>query len=192
VTVVDRWDGKRFNSPNDLVFDSTGNLYFTDPPYGLPNQENDETREIPFFGVFKLAADGKLSVIDDGISRPNGIALSPDEKILYVTDTATGRILAFDVTDSGTVVNRRVFADMSGSDREGGADGIKIDIYGNVYSTGPGGVHVFSSEGTPLGLINTVERCANLAWGGDNGSVLYITADMYLMRVKTATSGSGL
>lgn len=190
-TVVDRWDGKRFNSPNDLVFDPDGNLYFTDPPYGLPNREDDETREIPFFGVYKLSANGALTVVDDEISRPNGVALSPDNKVLYVTDTATGQILAYELTEAGDATDRRVFADMSDTDRAGGADGLKVDIHGNVYSTGPGGVHVFAADGTELGLIDTVERCANLAWG-DDGSALYITADMYLMRVKTNTTGSGL
>ena len=142
---------------------------------------------LPFSGVFRLSSDGSVTLLDDQTSRPNGIALSPDETVLYVTDTATGSILAFDVTADG-VENRRVFADMSGHDGGNGADGIKVDVEGNIYSTGPDGVHIFTPDGALLGVIHTVERCANLGWG-DDGSTLYITADMYLMRVRTTTQG---
>jgi gluconolactonase len=188
VTIVDRWSGMRLNSPNDLVYDRAGNLYFTDPPYGLPNQDKDVTKEIPFSGVFRLGTSGELSLIDDMIRRPNGAALSPDESTLYVTDAATGTIVAFDLSEEGKPSNRRLFADMSSHEGDNGADGIKVDVDGNIYSTGPLCVHVFAPDGRELGAIRTGGRCSNLAWG-DDGSSLYITADMNLIRVKTTTSG---
>ena len=194
-TLVDNYMGKRLNSPNDVIFDSQGNMYFTDPPYGLPKQANDPARELDFFGVFRMSKEGKVSLVTQEMTRPNGIALSPDEKTLYVaqSDPKAAIWRAFPVNNDGTVGTSRVFADatsMVGKLR-GSPDGLKVDVQGNLFATGPGGIHVYSPDGKLLGRIETGEATANVAWG-DDGSTLYITADMYLCRVKTKTKGAGL
>jgi len=184
VTVVDRYDGKRLNSPNDLVFDSKGNLYFTDPPFGLDQMMNDPSKELGFSGVFRLNSDGSIDLIDDSNSFPNGVALSPDERTLYVTDTDPDDrlLIAYDVAADGTIGHRRIFADMSVLG-DGDVDGLKVDSNGNIWTTGPGGIRIFAPDGTALGAI-LIGPCANLAWGGD-GSTLYLAAASHLMRVAT-------
>jgi gluconolactonase len=185
---------RRFNSPNDLVFKSNGDLYFTDPPYGLEGNVNDPSKELPYCGVFRVTAKGAVTLLTDELSFPNGIAFSPDEKALYVaiSDPKWPVIVAFDVRDDGTLGPKRVFFDAAPlrQGRKGIPDGLKVDVYGNVWATGPGGVLVLSPQGRHLGTINTGEATANCAWGED-GSVLYITADMYLCRVRTTTRGKG-
>ena len=195
LTVADRYDGKRLNSPNDVVVRSTGDVYFTDPPYGLPNREKDEHQEYGFCGVFRVSQDGEVSLISKEMTRPNGLAFSPDEKILYVAQS-DGRepiIRAFDIAADGTASNSRVFYDSSelAGKLKGSMDGLKVDVQGNLFATGPGGIHVISPEGKLLGRIDTNEATANCAFGGD-GSVLYMTADMYLCRIQTKTKGAGL
>jgi len=191
-TLVDGYQGKRFNSPNDLVFKSNGDLYFTDPPYGLPKQAEDPTRELDFCGVYRLTLDGKLTLLTRELTRPNGIAFSPDEKTLYVaqSDPKSAIIMAFPVQGDGTIGKGRILIDETATVGKvpGLPDGLKVDRAGNLFATGPGGVHVLSPEGKPLGRIETGEATANCAWG-DDGSTLYITADMYLCRVKTKTKG---
>ncbi len=148
VTLADRFQGKRFNSPNDAVYHSSGALYFTDPPYGLPELENDSRREIDFCGVYRLAPNGTVTLVTDEMTRPNGIALSPDEKTLYVaqSDGARPIIRAFDVQPDGSVANSRVFYDASADSKrlKGAPDGMKLDAAGNLFATGPGGVLVIS------------------------------------------------
>ncbi|MCL4178467.1 MAG: SMP-30/gluconolactonase/LRE family protein [Verrucomicrobia bacterium] len=185
---------RRFNSPNDAVYRSNGDLYFTDPPYGLEKLNDDPAKELMFSGVFRLAADGQLELLTDRLTFPNGIAFSPDERILYVavSDSQRPVIMAFDVAPDGSLQHERVFFDAAPlrSGRKGLPDGLKVDRQGNLFATGPGGVLVIAPDATLLGIINTGEATANCAWGND-GSVLYITADMFLCRVRTLTSGAG-
>ena len=194
-TLVDSFEGKRLNSPNDAIYDSQGNLYFTDPPYGLPKQWDDPRRELDFCGVYRLGADGKLTLLTKDLTRPNGIALSPDEKTLYVAQSDPKRAIwmAYTLNPDGTIGSGRVFKDVTSmvGKMRGLPDGLKIDRNGNLFATGPGGVHVYAPDGTRLGRIETGEATANVAWG-DDGSTLYITADMYLCRVKTLTRGARL
>lgn len=193
-TLVDNYKGKRLNSPNDLVFKSNGDLYFTDPPYGLPKGWDDSRRELDFCGVYRLTPDGQLSLLTDQMTRPNGIAFSPDEQTLYVAQSDPQRAvwMSFPVKPDGTLGGGKVFYDATSlvNKLPGLPDGLKVDRAGNVFATGPGGVHIFASDGTPLGRIDTGEATANCAWG-DDGSVLYITADSYLCRIKTRTKGAG-
>jgi len=196
VTLADRYDGKRFNSPNDGVFDSAGNFYFTDPPYGLLKGVEDPARELNFQGVYRISKDGKLSLLTKEMSRPNGIALSPDEKTLYVanSDPAKAIWMAFPLNADGTLGAGRVFADVTKwvdqPGKKGLPDGLKVDAKGNLFATGPGGVLVFAADGTHLGTFATGEATANCGWG-DDGSTLYITADMFIGRVKLTTKGTG-
>ena len=194
-TLVDRYEGKRLNSPNDAVFHTNGDLYFTDPPYGLPKRYDDPARELDFCGVYRLARDGKLTLLTTEMTRPNGIAFAPDEKTLYVaqSDPAAALWKAFPVKDDGTLGPSRLVFDATAwvkAGKPGLPDGLKVERGGNLFATGPGGVHVFSPDGKHLGTIDTGERTANCAWGED-GTVLYITADMYLCRIQTATKGAG-
>ena len=191
-TLADKFGGKRLNSPNDLCYDRNGNLYFTDPPYGLEGKNNDPKKELDFNGVYLLRSNGRLVLLTKGMTYPNGIALSPDEKTLYVaqSDPSKPIIRSFDVKDDGTLANARILFDASRlmQGRKGLPDGLKVDEKGNVFATGPGGVLIISPQGKHLGTINTGEATANCNWGGD-GSDLYITADMYVCRVKTKTRG---
>lgn len=191
-TLVDRWEGKRFNSPNDLCFDRAGNLFFTDPPYGLPK---DIPQETDFCGVYRLSTDGKLTLLSRELERPNGIALSVDEKTLYVANSHGPRpiIMAYALQADGSAGAGKVFWDstdlISRTKRRGGMDGLKVDAKGNLWATGPGGVLIISPEGKHLGSILTGRATANCAFGGD-GHTLYITADEALLRVKTKTTGA--
>ncbi|MCX7825387.1 MAG: SMP-30/gluconolactonase/LRE family protein, partial [Verrucomicrobiae bacterium] len=189
-TLVDKYMGKRLNSPNDLVLAKNGDLYFTDPPYGLPGQMKDPNKELDFQGVYRLTPKGELTLLTKEMTRPNGIALSPDEKTLYVANSDPQRAIwmAYDVKPDGTLANGRVFFDATPlrKGRKGLPDGLKVDRRGNVFATGPGGVLIFSPDGKHLGTLNTGEATANCAWG-DDGSTLYITADMFLCRVRTTT-----
>ncbi len=192
-TLADRFDGKRFNSPNDLVYKSNGDLYFTDPPYGLEGKNKDPNKEIPFSGVYRLSKSGEVTLLTKELTFPNGIAFSPDEKTLYVavSDPKHAVWMAYDVQPDGTIANGRVFFDvtsMVSKDRPGLPDGMKVDNAGNLFATGPGGVLVISKEGKHLGTLNTGEPTANVAWG-EYGSVLYITANHYLCRIQTSTKG---
>lgn len=182
-TVVDRFEGKRFHSPNDLILHSNGDLYFTDPPYGLKG-DNDPLREIETNGVYRLSKAGELSLVYSQLNRPNGLALSPDEKTLYVANSDTKRNLwmAFDLID-GQLLNERVFFDATSINRPGLADGMKVNKEGYVFATGPGGVLVFNPEGKHLGTILTPERTANCTFNEDE-SVLYMTSHHYLTRIQ--------
>ncbi len=191
VTLADKFEGKRFNSPNDVVLKSNGDLYFTDPPYGLPKNMSDPTKEISFQGVYRVV-DGKVTLLTDEVSRPNGLAFSPDEKILYVasSDPKKAIWMSYPVKADGTLGAGKIFFDATGMQkgRKGLPDGLKVDQAGNLWATGPGGVLIISPEGKHLGTLATGEATANCAWG-DDGSTLYITADMFLCRVKTKAKG---
>lgn len=181
----------RLNSPNDSVWHSSGWLYFTDPSYGLAELESDPLRELDFNGIYKLYPEtGELELLERNQSRPNGIALSLDERTLYVanSDGSDKVWYAYNVNDAGELSNQRVFFDVNDQDIAGAADGMKIDVNGNIFATGPGGVWVFDSEGNHLGNINPPELPANVAWGGD-GSDLYITARTGLYRISLTTRG---
>ncbi|MEW6248265.1 MAG: SMP-30/gluconolactonase/LRE family protein [Nitrospirota bacterium] len=192
--LADRFEGKRINSPNDLVFKSNGDLYFTDPPFGLPKAFDDPRKETPFQGVYRLSRDGTLTLLIKDIKAPNGIAFSPDEKTLYVTDVDPKRAawLAYDVKADGTVTNGRVFFDATRwrKDPFFGPDGLKIDQAGNLFGARPGGVSVFAPDGTHLGSIETGTPVSNLAWG-DDGSTLYLTGGSLLYRIRLLTTGTG-
>jgi gluconolactonase len=187
VTLADKYNGKRFSSPNDAVFDEFGSLYFTDPPYGLPTQDdNDSTKEIPFNGVYKLKKTGEVILQTDSITRPNGIAIFPGGKRLLVacSDPAKPNWYVFNIAGD-TVLNGKLFYSAAGQPEgvKGLPDGLKIDKNGNVFATGPGGIWIFNSEGKVLGKIKLQEATSNVALSPDE-KTLYITNDMYLLRVK--------
>ena len=196
LSLADNFQGKRFNSPNDVVQHSSGAYYFTDPPYGLDKHENDPTRESDIFGVYRIGTDGKVSIATAELQRPNGLAFSPDEKILYVaqSDPNQAIIMAYPVQADGSLGKGKVFYDATPIVKEGKLkglpDGLKLDKKGNLFATGPGGILIISPEGKLLGRIDTNEPTANCAWGGD-GSTLYITSNMHLCRIKTLTVGIG-
>ena len=194
-TLADRFEGKRFNSPNDLVYAADGALYFTDPPYGRPKSFDDPGRELPFCGVYRLAPDGEVSLIVKDLKAPNGIGLSPDGKTLYVnqSDVEEAVLMAYVVQPDGSVTGGRVLFDMTplqGEQSPGLPDGLKVDRDGHIFATGPGGVHVFTPDGTHLGTLRTGVPTANCGFG-DDGSTLYITANNMLCRIRLTTQGLG-
>lgn len=186
-TLAATYNGKKLNSPNDLAVKSDRSIYFTDPPYGLRNQQ--QGKELAFNGVYRVAPDGALSLLDDTFERPNGIAFSPDEKTLYVNDSERRHIRAFDVQENGTLANGRVFAELNDANARGVPDGMKVDKNGNVFSTGPGGVWVFAPNGKLLHRISTPEVTTNLGWGDTDGKTLYITASTSVYRIRVNTGG---
>ncbi len=193
-TLADNFNGKRFNSPNDLVQAKSGHVYFTDPPYGLPGYDTDPTRELDVFGVYRISPERKVFLEISDLVRPNGVALSLDQKTLYVaqSDVSMAYIMAYPVREDGSLGKGKLFYDatpLAKQGLKGAPDGLKVDIHGNVFSTGPGGVLVISPEGKLLGRIDTGEATSNVAWGED-GSTLFITADMFVCRVKTRTKGA--
>ena len=191
VTVADKYQGKRFNSPNDICQHSNGTYFFTDPPYGLPGRESDkDTRELAQNGVYSVSPDGKVTQIDGSLNLPNGIALSPDEKTLYVSqsDGAHPHIMAYPVKADGSVGARAVFFDFSKSGQKEllktAADGLKVDANGNIYAAAANGIVVISSKGKPLGRIEIGVQTSNSAFSPDG--YLYVTANHYVCRVKLA------
>ncbi len=195
VPVATQYDGKRLNSPNDLVYDNQGALYFTDPPYGLPGTFKDPTKELPFQGVYRVSKDGKVTLLTKELEAPNGLAFSPDHKTLYVANSQTQSPIwkAFPVNADGSLGASRVFADASKLYKEGDGvpDGLKVDVKGNVFATGPGGVLLYAPDGTLLGRILTGVPTANVAFGED-GSTLFITANHRVLRLRTRTQGMPL
>jgi gluconolactonase len=186
--LADRYEGKRLNSPNDLVYKADGALYFTDPPFGLRKRDEDPKKELTFDGVY-LLKDGKLQLLDKTFTAPNGIALAPGEKYLYVDDSAKKLIMRFDVQSNGTISNGKTFIDMNSDQAPGVPDGMKVDQNGNVYCTGPGGVWIMSPEGKHLGTVKAPEIPANLAFGDSDGKTLYLTARMGLYRIRLKIAG---
>jgi gluconolactonase len=205
--IVDSYQGKRLNSPNDVAFKSDGALYFTDPPYGLPKQDEDENKELAFNGVYRLNPvdpGGELTLLNDQMTRPNGLAFSPDEKYLYVanSDEAKRVWMRYPVQPDGKLGAGEVFHDATASPDAGLPDGMKVDAQGNLYCTGPGGVWIFSPDGTHLGTIKLPEQPANVGWGkaaatnaegalaaGEEAKVLYITAVTSVYRIPTSVAG---
>ncbi len=193
VTVLaDRFDGKRLNSPNDLVYRSDGALFFTDPPFGLPKYHDDPRRELGHFGVYCLQG-GTLRLASTDLRGPNGIAFSPDEKILYVAnwDLAKKVVMAYDAAADGSLANGRVFFDMTSAPGEEALDGIEVDKAGNLFVSGPGGTWILSPDAKHLGTIRGPELAANFAWGDEDGGALYMAArtGIYRMRLKVAGAG---
>lgn len=191
-TLVDRYEGRRLNSPNDGVFKSNGDYYFTDPSYGLLGKNHDEGKELDFNGVFRLSQDGTLTLLTQELENPNGIAFSPDEKTLYVGNSNPKKAIwmAYPVQDDGNIGPGRVFKDVTAmvGKAPGLPDGLKVDEKGNIFATGPGGVLIFSPEGKHLGTLATGQPTGNCAFGED-GSVLYITANKSIARVRLKTKG---
>jgi gluconolactonase len=186
--IADSYEGKRLNSPNDLVYKSDGSLYFTDPPYGLAKLDKDPKKQLDFEGVYRWS-HGKLQLLYKDFKAPNGIAFSPDEKYLYVNDSASRTYWRFEVKPDGTIANGKLFFDMNSSKDAGVPDGMKLDTKGNIYGVGPGGVWVLSPEGKHLGTIKAPEDPANLAWGDQDGKTLYLTARTGLYRIRTNAVG---
>jgi gluconolactonase len=188
--LVDRFEGKRLNSPNDLVYRSDGALYFTDPPFGLPKAHDDPRKELPFSGVF-LLKDGRLQAVNRDLSGPNGLAFSPDEKSLYVGDWDEKKkvVMKYEVRPDGTLGRGAVFADFTADEGEDAIDGVKVDRAGNVYVSGPGGLHVLDASGKRLGLVVLPEHPHNLTFGDDDGKTLYLAARTSLYRVRVNNEG---
>ena len=198
--LAERFQGKRLNSPNDIVVKSDGSIYFTDPPYGVHRVPAGTVRppewwtrpidgkEQSAHGVYRITPDGTLHLLVDDFALPNGLAFSPDESVLYIDDSARKHIRALDVRPDGTLTGSRVLLDMA-SDDPGVPDGLKVDVRGNIFCTGPGGTWVCRADGTLLGRIISPELPANLAWGED-GSILYLTARTSVYRMPTKTRGT--
>ncbi len=186
MTLADRFEGKRLNSPNDLAVHSDGTIFFTDPIYGLPEREKDPMRELDFCGVFRLGTDGKLTLVAKSIERPNGIALSPDETTLYVANSHRPRphIFAIQLNADGSAGEPETFFDTSGLSGPGGADGMKVDATGNLWATGPGGLMILSPAGKLLGRVLTHRPTANVAFGGEDGKSVFLTADDRILRFE--------
>ena len=200
--LADSYQGKKLSSPNDLVYAKDGSLYFTDPPYGLPTQgDNDPLKELQVNGVYRIPQAlqhkpgapperDQLQLVAKDLPRPNGIAFSPDQKYLYVDNSGPQKLwMRYEVQKDGSLSNGKVFHDASSDQRPGGPDGMKVDRLGNVYSTGPGGIWVFSPEGKALGVILMPERTANLNWAGADRKTLYITASSSIYRITLSVPG---
>lgn len=188
ISIANTFNGKRFNSPNDAAFRSNGDLFFTDPPYGLADLDNDVDKEIPFNGVYKVTTQGTVSLMVDSITKPNGIAFMPGDKKFLVANSDPAKAIwyEFELNEAGdSVSNGKLFYNATSyvGAEKGLPDGFKIDTKGNVYATGPGGVWIFNQEGKVLGKIKLPEASANCALSSDE-KTLYITADMYLLRLK--------
>ena len=190
-TLADHYQGKRFNSPNDVVFDHRGHMFFTDPPYGLINNIQDSSKEIPFQGIYRVDAAGDVVLLDT-VSRPNGIALSPDEHTLYVanSDPLAAIWYAYTLSDSGTISDKRIFLDVTdqvNNHNPGLPDGLRVHPTGTLFASGPGGIWVINAQGEPLGVIRTGQATANCSFNSDF-SELFMTADDYIMRIKLETN----
>jgi gluconolactonase len=203
--VAAKYEGKRLNSPNDVVVRSDGSVYFTDPPSGLRGGDQDPAKELPFNGVYSVSPDGKITLLTKAITRPNGLAFSPDEKFLYVAnaDRASKTWLRFELRPDGSLGPRTLFFDASSRTEDGVPDGMKVDAKGNLFCAGPGGVWIFSPDGRHLGTIKPPETPANLQWGkyarsnseaamapDEKADTLYITARTSIYRIRTATWGN--
>ena len=191
-TLCSHFDGVKFNSPNDIVIRSDGSIYFTDPPGALASVEmygDDVQRYMDYCGVYRISPDGETTLAVKDLTYPNGLAFSPDESLLYINDTRDFVVNVFDVAPDRTLGNRRVFCEISGTD-EGIPDGLKVDSEGNVYCTGPGGIHVFSAKGTMLGRLKVPTHVNNMGWGGDDWRSLFITSDTAVFRVRLGIPGT--
>jgi len=192
-TLADNYQGKKLNSPNDVICSSTGDLYFTDPPYGLMQPDGSiENGELDFFGVYRFSPrNGSLTLLIDDFIRPNGLLLSRDESQLFIADTELLHIRLFDITEDGTLRNGRIFAELKYENMEGRPDGMKMDTAGNLYVAGGvvGSVWVFDPAGNLIGLIEFPEGPANLAWGGEELRTLFVTARTSVYRLPMNAAG---
>lgn len=193
--LASQYHGHQFNSPNDLVLARDGSIWFTDPPYGLKDLDKSPAKQLPFNGVYRRMPNGEVRLIDGSLSFPNGIGLSPDQRTLYVSvsDPTKARIYAYSLGQSGNVISRRVFVDMTSLVKQGLPglpDGMKIDTGGNLFASGPGGIHVISPKGVELGMIRTYTTTANCAFGED-GRTLFLASTHSVLRVRTKTRGLG-
>jgi gluconolactonase len=188
--LTDKFEGKRLNSPNDLVYRSDGTLYFTDPPFGLPKFYDDPRKELPYSGVF-CWREGTLQVVSTDLKGPNGLAFSPNEKYLYVGnwDPEKKIVMRYGVNADGTLANGEVLFDMTGAPGEDAIDGIKVDQQGNLYVSGPGGLWVIAPDGKHLGTLTGPEHPHNMAWGDDDGRTLYLTAQTSVYRIRLKIPG---
>lgn len=184
--LTDRYQGKRFNSPNDLVVGPDKAIYFTDPTLDLPKGQR---QEIPFQGVYRLGADGSVRLETRDLTQPNGLAFSPDGKRLYIDDSEQRNIRVYNFNTGGTLSSGRIFGDENDKADDGVPDGMKVDLQGNLFVVGPMGIWVWDAEGHHLGTIVTPEQPANLAWGDEDYKTLYITATTSIYRIRTATRG---
>ena len=189
--LADRYQGKRLNSPNDLVYKSDGSLYFTDPPFGLPKFFDDPRKETPYSGVYRWA-DGMLTLLSTDVTGPNGLAFSPDERYFYLGnwDDKKKVVMRYEVRADGTLANGAVFFDMTNAPGEDAIDGLKVDREGNVYVSGPNGIWILSPAGKHLGTIAGPEHAHNFAWGDADGRTLYMTAQTGLYRVRLGIPGA--
>lgn len=188
VTIADQYNGKKFNSPNDVIVRSNGDVFFTDPPYGLPEKEDDPAKEIPFEGVYKSTTSGMVTLLVDSLTRPNGIAFFPGEKRFIVanSDPSKAMWISYTLDENDSIVSSQIFADATAqvkAGEKGLPDGLKIDRQGNVFATGPGGVWIFNATGKLVGKIRLNQATANCALADDD-KTLYITSHMYLLRIK--------
>lgn len=188
--LADSFEGKRLNSPNDLVYRSDGTLFFTDPPFGLPKFFEDKRKELNFSGVYSVYK-GKLQLLTTEFTGPNGIALSPDEKYLYVGnwDEKKKTVYRYEVNDDGTIKNGQLFFDFTDFKGEDAIDGIKVDVEGRVYVSGPGGLQILSKDGTHLGTVVIPQHIHNMAWGDEDGKTLYLTARSGLYKMRLNVEG---
>lgn len=183
--IAEEYDGMRLNSPNDMAVRSDGLIYFTDPTFGV----SEEDRELDFSGVYRINADGSLTLLYDGFSLPNGIAFSPDESNLYVNSSETGQVLRFDVAGNGDLENPTEFANIGAMSDMGGADGMKTDSEGNLYTTGPNGLIILNTEGEEIERIEFDHQITNLGWGGSGGNELYVTSPAAIYRIQMNKTG---
>jgi gluconolactonase len=184
--LVQAYGGRRLNSPNDLTVASDGTIYFTDPPYGV----EEEQRRLDFSGVYRLSPGGALTLLTRAHDRPNGIGLAPSDSTLYVSDSRETRVWAYDLTPEGTLENKRVFATPVDEGADGTTDGLAVDAEGHLYTTGPGGVWVYAPDGTRLARIAVPKAPSNLAFGGPNRKTLFITARSHVYRVPVNVPGA--
>jgi len=184
ITVLaEKYQGKRLNSPNDLTLRSDGIIFFTDPPYGLTKGLQSPEAELTFSGVYRIGTDGSITLLIDDFIKPNGIALSPDEKILYIADTEGKHLRAFDVDTTGDISNSRIFCELDSP------DGIKVDVEGNIWSTASDGMHVYNPKGELIQMIVCPQQPANCAFGDKDGHTLYVTARTSLYKIRTTVEG---
>jgi gluconolactonase len=183
--LADTFEGKKLNSPNDLVVKSNGAIYFTDPPYGIKSEQE----QLGFSGIYRIAPDGKLTLLDKSFPRPNGLAFSPDEKRLYVNDSQENIVYVFDVNADGTLANKRVLADVKQQGLNGAADGMKVNINGEIVTTAPGGVCVIAPDGKILARLRVPETTTNVAFGGNDWKTLFITAGSTVYRIRMKIAG---
>jgi gluconolactonase len=189
--IADSYKGRRLNSPNDLVCRSDGSVWFTDPPFGRPGMADDPDRELDFSGVFRVSPNGTITLIDDSLEGPNGLAFSPDERTLYVGnwDPDAKVVVRYELSADGDVLDRSILFDMTGAPGEDAIDGLKVDVAGNLHVCGPGGIWVISPEGERIDLIELPEAPHNLAFGGDDARDLYVTALTSVYRLRTDVPG---